>query len=198
MNVFCIGLSKTGTTSLQAAILKLGYELAGEFIKNVDELDDASTNPDDKHFYRISRCIHEYAEIDKKLPGSKFILTTRDNASWLKSCAHHFRHDSEQGTDGYDSRMRIFGTPNYDAEKFSLVYYRHLIEVKEYFAGRDDDLLVIDVCGGEGYEKLCPFLGEQLPADHFPKENASRSWGRLMRRIRNEFRRLAPGSTGAS
>lgn len=196
MNVFCIGLSKTGTTSLQQAILDLGYELRGEFIKQVDELTDVSTAPEDKHFYRISRCIHDYAEIDRRFPGSKFILTTRENGPWLKSCKHQFRHACEPGSKVWESRMQLFGTPDFDAERFSYVYYRHLIEVREYFAGRDDDLLVIDIAGGEGYDRLCPFLGEPMRKDLFPKENVSRSWSKLVRRFKQAF--LDPAKPNAA
>ena len=44
--------------------------------------------------------------------------------------------------------------------------------VRAYFAGRPDDLLVLDVVGGEGWEKLCPFLGLEPPAEAFPHFNA--------------------------
>ena len=187
MNVFCIGLSKTGTTSLQTAILNLGYELKGEFIKDVDELRDATNEPHEKHFYRISRCIHDYAEIDARLPGSKFIVTTRENGPWLKSCKHQFRHPCEPGSKVYKSRMQIFGTHKFDAERFTYVYYRHLVEVRDYFEGREDDLLVLNLGAGEGYEQLCPFLGESIPNQHFPKENVSRSWKKLFRRLKNQL-----------
>ena len=40
-----------------------------------------------------------------------------------------------------------------------------------HFAGRPDDLLVLDVVGGEGWERLCPFLGLAPPDEPFPHFN---------------------------
>ena len=43
--------------------------------------------------------------------------------------------------------------------------------IKEYFVDRPDDLLVIQICDGEGWQKLCPFLGEKIPEESFPARN---------------------------
>jgi Sulfotransferase domain len=40
-----------------------------------------------------------------------------------------------------------------------------------YFENRPGKLLVIDICNGDGYEKLCPFLGLPTINEAFPKEN---------------------------
>jgi hypothetical protein len=32
-------------------------------------------------------------------------------------------------------------------------------------------LLVMDICGGEGWEKLCPFLNQPTPEVAFPRRN---------------------------
>ena len=184
MNVFCIGLPKTGTTSLQKAILELGYELKGEFVREVDDLKEVSDDPNAKHFYRLSRAIHDYEELDSRFPGSKFIITTRDYDSWLKSCRHQFRHPCEPGSDVYEGRMRLFGTPEYSDEGFKAAYDRHLAAVRAYFAGRDDDLLVMAAAAGEGFDVLCPFLGEPMRDAEFPKENVGRSWKKLYRRLK--------------
>jgi hypothetical protein len=45
-------------------------------------------------------------------------------------------------------------------------------EVRSYFADRPGDLLVLDVVGGEGWERLCPFLGLEPPAGPFPRLNS--------------------------
>jgi 3'(2'), 5'-bisphosphate nucleotidase len=44
----------------------------------------------------------------------------------------------------------------------------------DYFKDRPQDLLVIDVTAGEGWEKLCPFLGKPTPDIPFPKANVTR------------------------
>ena len=50
-------------------------------------------------------------------------------------------------------------------------------EVNLYFNDRSDDLLVLDVCGGEGWEPLCSFLGLDPPRGPFPHLNAARRAG---------------------
>ncbi len=45
-------------------------------------------------------------------------------------------------------------------------------QTREYFKGRPDDLLILDICGGDGWEKLCNFLSLPIPSVDFPFENA--------------------------
>ena len=45
----------------------------------------------------------------------------------------------------------------------------HERRVRAYFADRPDDLLVIDISAGEGWEALCPFLGVPVPDKPFPR-----------------------------
>src|SRR4030095_6669082 len=92
--IFGIGLSKTGTTSLANALQILGYKtrdnigvtnyVAGD-LSSID-LDlvgafDALTDTPIPSFYR---------ELDKRFPGSKFILTVRARDEWLTSCKKQF------------------------------------------------------------------------------------------------------------
>ena len=90
--VFGIGLSKTGTTSLYAALDRLGFrsgtyrhlralgldawfrgDFSGDPLGDYDALSDLPVGA----FYR---------QLDRRYPGSKFILTHRDRESWLASC----------------------------------------------------------------------------------------------------------------
>jgi len=50
----------------------------------------------------------------------------------------------------------------------------HRARVRALFKGRPGKLLILDVCGGEGYEKLCPFLGVPVASDPFPMKNKSK------------------------
>lgn len=43
--------------------------------------------------------------------------------------------------------------------------------MRDYFAGRPEDLLIMDICAGDGWEKLCPFLGFEIPETPFPHLN---------------------------
>jgi hypothetical protein len=63
-------------------------------------------------------------------------------------------------------RVVIFGTYKFNRERLSYIYDLHYKTVMEYFKDRPESLLAIDICGGEGWEKLCPFL--KLPLRKAP------------------------------
>ena len=42
----------------------------------------------------------------------------------------------------------------------------------EYFKDRPEDLLIIDICSGEGFSKLADFLDRPVPAAPFPHKGA--------------------------
>jgi hypothetical protein len=52
----------------------------------------------------------------------------------------------------------------------------HAARVAEYFSGRPDDLLVLDITAGDGWPPLCRFLGRPVPDAPFPATNRSGSW----------------------
>ena len=63
--------------------------------------------------------------------------------------------------------------------------------MQEYFAGRPDDLLVMSVTEGEGWEVLCPFLGHAVPEAPFPHLNS-----RERRAERRRLRKLGLRADG--
>jgi hypothetical protein len=165
--VFGIGLSKTGTVSLTAALKRLGYNATHypppaevmAYAARFDALTDISVIP------WIAPLALEY-------PSARFILTTRALEPWLASCARHF---AAPATDyRRDMRCYVFGTDAYDEATFRQAYVRHEAWVRGYFAGQRERLLVMDICGGEGYERLCPFLGVPRLDEPFPHENKTR------------------------
>ncbi len=108
-----------------------------------------------------------YKEIDRKFPGSKFILTLRDPASWIKSQISHF------GSSKTPMRKWIYGVgcPVGNEETYLERFQRHEREVLEYFSERPNDLLVLDIMAGDGWAKLCPYLGRGTPNIPFPHIN---------------------------
>jgi hypothetical protein len=184
--IFGIGLSKTGTTSLTRALRILGYHTkhfpffhmdfsTREVALNLRKVSrwDALTDTPIPLFYR---------QLDEAFPGSKFVLTTRDIGSWLRSCQRHhvwpgaFVHDKAIGRTRYvrsvlQLHRALYGAVWFDAHAFREHYQRHVDGVIDYFKERPKDLLVIDVGAGEGWDKLCPFLGKEVPAILFPKTN---------------------------
>lgn len=188
--VFGIGLSKTGTTSLTEALRILGYRSihypfrileyhAGGLVlrpERVERFDACTDSP-------IARF---FPELDAAFPGSKFILTRRRQADWLRSCERHHVWPGEYAANLALERSPlvrrvmqlhrdVFGAVSFDREAFAEAYARHESRVLDYFRDRPEDLLVMDICGGEGWERLCPFLGVAVPARRFPRKNVGAS-----------------------
>lgn len=160
--VFGIGLSKTGTNSLNEALRLLGYRAEHFFfdLDRIEQLDAATDTP-------IARA---YLELDRKYPGSKFILTLRDLPSWLESCRRQFTavHTRRERR---DLRLDVYGVPAFEEGPFRRAYHAHRAEVRGYFRGRRRDYLEMDIIAGDGWEKLCPFLGQRVPDHPFPHLN---------------------------
>lgn len=170
--IFGIGLPKTGTSSLHAALQMLGYSSV-HFPTNDQEIANNDASSDITVAAR-------FEELDSLYPGSKFILTVREVTSWLQSCEQHFGRKLDpsqippqlrQFLGGL--RMKVFGTISYDRTLFERAHYNHEQQVKRYFANRPNDLLVTNIIAGEGWEKLCPFLDRPIPAQAFPRENVA-------------------------
>ena len=184
--VFGIGFHKTATTSLAAALKRLGYRVTGPngvdnpnianevyamAFRLADEFDGFQDNP----------WPMLYKELDVRYPGSKFVLTIRPPEEWIRSVVNHF---SEKET---PMRQWIYGVghPRENEELYLARYNGHNSEVTEYFKDRPQDLLVLRITAGEGWEKLCPFLGEPVPATPFPCVNKAAEREKSDRRERN-------------
>lgn len=177
MKVFGIGLSRTGTKSLTAALRTLGYHV-------VHYPKDAVTAREVLHglpYSLLARCdgltdIHAavcFRDLDARFPRSRFILTTRDKDAWLGSCERHFARVRPEtypppiGDMMLALRLRMYGVDHFDAGTFSLAYDRHHDQVRGHFKERAD-LLELDIPGGDGWNKLCAYLGHPITARRFP------------------------------
>jgi len=88
------------------------------------------------------------------------------------------------------------GAPEGNEAVYLERYERHNREVLEYFRDRPDDFLMMDFAAGDGWDKLCPFLGEKKPRQPFPHANKAtrreweKSWSfRLLRKTKRLARR---------
>ena len=177
MKVFGIGLQRTGLTSLTTALNQLGiktiqcpkelfHDLAHDIIREYDGFTD---NP-------VQLL---YKELDKKYPNSKFIFTTRDKESWLKSMHWLFtigavKFKTANELFGDEFHRRFYGTTEFNEELFLEKYQTYNQGVLDYFSDRPEDLLIINIEQGEGFNKLCQFLGKSMPAGaDFPHRNQS-------------------------
>jgi Sulfotransferase domain len=64
--------------------------------------------------------------------------------------------------------MMIYETVVFQREMSIAAAERHHRDIKRYFSTRPDDLLEMNIIAGEGWDKLCPFLGVPLPSVPFP------------------------------
>lgn len=175
--IFVLGLSRTGTTSLHAALVLLGLSsihypaaaakcwLAGRFEEDVLKDYDACLD--------LPTPIY-YPQLDRLYPGSKFILTERPIEPWLDSVSRQWKAAGPPGpkTVLRDMvRASVYGTILFNANRLKTVWMQHSKNVKSYFHGRESDFMTFNVSEGDGWDKLCQFLGKNKPADisDFPR-----------------------------
>ncbi|MBP1709179.1 MAG: hypothetical protein H6Q46_163, partial [Deltaproteobacteria bacterium] len=170
--VFCIGFPKTGTKSISRALTTLGYKVKSWFGEDDPDIgrnvyERAFGFADQYDAFEDTPWCVIFKELDKKYPRSKFILTLRPTEKWIKSVVDHF------GKRSGPLREWTFGVgyPKGNEGIYIARYERHNKEVLEYFKDRPDDLLVLRLTEGDGWEKLCQFLHKDIPPIEFPHEN---------------------------
>jgi hypothetical protein len=187
--VFGIGFYKTGTTSLFEALRILGYHTvngdmpgsypgaddgatlirridAGDFRLPTFEMFDAFT---DNPYFRIWR------EIYAMYPQARYILTVRDEDSWIASCASFYRNRRIR-----PMRAWMFG-PHADPSRdetsraaWVAAYREHNRSVREFFAARPGQFLEFDPTREQSWHRLCSFLDAPIPSQPWPHANPGR------------------------
>lgn len=116
-----------------------------------------------------------YKDLDKRYPNSKFILTIRAKEDWLRSCGNYGRFVISPNPRRSVRRLRqeIYGTIKFDRARFLETYESYIGDVKSHFSGRKNDLLILDICGGDTWAPLCEFLNKPIPDMPFPHKNAN-------------------------
>lgn len=173
LKILGIGLPKTGTSSLNEALRILRFKTfhaprhfrAKYFSSRFDFGEwDAICNMFE----------HAFPAIDALYPGTRFIYTRRDAESWLPSVQRAFRHlDRVQQSAGkiMIDRLLALQCSTYNEPILRHVHRYHAQAVRSYFEARSQDVLHLDICAGEGWEKLCAFLGVDVPDRPFPHLN---------------------------
>ena len=183
--IFGIGMHKTGTTSLHTALKILKYGSAhwkgagwargiwNQFIEfGHSELLDKSYAVCDLPITLL------YEKLDKLYPGSKFILTIRDEEEWIQSVENHWSYElnpyrASWNKDRFTHRIHkiLYGQQTFDREIFLERYRKHNADVIEYFKGREEDLLILNVNDEIDWAPLCEFLGDEIPNVPYPNSN---------------------------
>ncbi|MFA5883433.1 MAG: sulfotransferase [Acidimicrobiia bacterium] len=170
--VFGIGATKTGTSSFGVAMERLGFRLLGWDAPLAEQYQRGELT-------RVLEAADEYDAFEdmpwgagdlyvllaERFPKARFVLTVRDSASWSKSHERHYSPGSPI--------PERFWIRDYADRREALVaeYEQRNAAIRELFADQPQRFLTIDVCGGEGWEKLCPFLGLRIPDAPFPVVN---------------------------
>lgn len=195
--IFGVGLNKTGTTSLGEALNLLGIRaIHYPFKKPIyDELTSGCFRLSILERYQAivdTPVAPYYPQLDAEYPGSRFVLTLREPESWLRSIDAHWpvmrdwcRCDPQFGRFTDFISAAVYGCLEFDRDRFLYAYETHTRNVLHYFRDRPDDLLVMDICRGDGWEQLCPFLGVDVPDVPFPHSNQGKRRGNARRWIQS-------------
>jgi hypothetical protein len=189
--IFGIGFHKTGTSTLGTALETLGYEVCGVQWHLAESLQEGDYEPvwelaDRYEAFQDNPWPILFRELDERYPGSRFILTWREEERWIRSVVHHLGRNSNPMREWiYDG----VGAPKGNEEHFLQRYRRHNEEVMKHFEDRPDDLLFMNFEQGDDWEKLCEFLGHEIPDRPFPHQNKNvhSLRGRLTRKLKNRW-----------
>jgi hypothetical protein len=198
--IFCVGMNKTGTTSLQKAFLNFGFKVGDQ--KRAERLLVNYAQGDFKTIIRYCKTAQAFQDfpfsypetfkyLASEFPDSKFILSIRDDADqWYNSLVKfHMKvygngkkptiNDLTNATYAYkgwawESFKLLLGTDEindpYDKSKLISIYQNHNKSVIDYFSN-SDRLLVINLADARAYQKFSEFLGIEYPGGKFPWEN---------------------------
>lgn len=190
--VINIGLSRTGTSTFQHTMNKSGY--SGQHYPELIDLLTKRNRPfgaldDLGEAYSASDIIcSAYFEVIHHLYkpdfACYFVYTTRDKESWVKSCeqreivkkTRNLGNVVRKNNEKYLVRSAIFGQYEFDRQVWLDSYDRYEERVFRYFKNYPDQLLVLDIVGGDKPKKLYDFLDtpdEQRVYSEFPLVNKS-------------------------
>lgn len=201
--IFCIGANKTGTTSVERVFRSLGLKVGNQ--ARAERLLHDWGRRDFRKIISYCRWAEAFQDIpfsypdtfrymDAAFPGSKFILTVRNNPDeWFDSLVRFHTQlvgknriptaeDLRQFNYLYpgflwDAQRLRYGADEstvYDRQLYTRCYREHNQAVMGYFKGRREDLLVLNVAESDAMEKLLTFLGYAYSGQKMPHVNASK------------------------
>lgn len=199
--IFCVGRNKTGTTSLEHALSSLGFAMGcqprGEMLRKdwyrrdfsrIAQLVETADAFQDTPF----SLPETYAAMDTSFPGSKFILTVRDDADqWYRSLTEFHKKIVTGGKSlptaqelknftyrypGYlwEAAQMNYGVTEatlYDKDLYTRHYLNHNAAVVRHFQDRPADLLVLNVSEANAMRSLCEFLSIEWTGQTMPHSN---------------------------
>lgn len=200
--VFCVGMNKTGTTSLESVLRDMGYRLGRQ--RTGERLLEDWTHGRYDRILDLARTADAFQDVpfslpgtfkvlDAAFPGSRFILTVRESPRrWLESLerftqkrlglkrpvsADDLRRDPyvEPGWSWmlWRSAFKVDERRPFDPDSLVAAYLEHNESVVQHFRTRPGDLLVVDVSHRNAMSSLAEFLGRSTTETAMPRLNAS-------------------------
>ena len=181
MKVFGIGLNKTGTGSLRAALTELGFNhlkrqprllkrwLAGDPGPAFEAADEFDSFDDWPWPLMVPELLDRYGE------DARFVLTQRRSPlAWVESLKAH----SERTNPHRHPRRAIYGYdyPHGVETAYMARYLEHLQRTRAVFEAAGAQHLMLEACWetGDGWRELCAFLRVPRPKCRFPHANRGR------------------------
>lgn len=181
VKIFGIGLSRTGTLSLAAALDILGWKTIHfpHDRRTFEQLRRGDLDLDILHTYNAvcdTPIVPYFTQLSWRHPTAKFILTTREKEDWHASALNFWRQTEEEQREEFHRFVNsaVYGIETYERERFDYVYERHVNEVRRHFESEPTRLLEVNICGGQGWSEICPFLKSEVPSVPFPHANRRR------------------------
>jgi hypothetical protein len=188
LKVVGTGLGRTGTLSMKHALEQLGFGPCHHMVEVFAHPESvplwiaaAQGKPDWDSIFKDYSAMGDYPgckywrELVAYYPDAKVLLTIRDADSWFESTqATIFAPGSlavmPQGPlkPFFESIISAFGDHIHDRAFMTDYFRNHTEEVIRTVP--KERLLVYQV--GEGWDRLCPFLGVPVPATPYPSENS--------------------------
>jgi hypothetical protein len=199
--IFCIGLNKTGTTSLKSYFEEMGFEIGNQTTAEWLLKDIAKGNFDGLFAYCDTAEFFQdfpfstpgiYKILEKRYPDAKFILTVRDSPEiWYSSLVNfhtaRFGNGGLPKEDELKSSCYVYkgwiwdflaftygfekGEELYDKKSLTNIYLEHINAVKSYFCKKPDNLLIVNLSNKEDFIAFESFLGLKSSRAGFPWKN---------------------------
>jgi hypothetical protein len=184
------GLGRTGTKSMQSALNLLGVGPCHHMVEVFAHpesmqlwIDANEGKPDWDLIFKDYQSMVDYPgaaywrQIADHFPDAKVLHTVRDPDKWFDSTqATIFAPQGGARQGGQGLRERFFDSfvgplrAHLDDRAFMTDYFRRHTEAVKA-AIPPERLLVFEV--GEGWDRLCKFLGVPVPAEPYPSENST-------------------------
>lgn len=150
-----VGLSKTGTKSLNKALQILGYKSL--HFPSKQQLFSGN--------YEAFTDIPCYAYLTQLLaiyPNTKLICTTRNVDTWIESCEKFFKPTDNAYL--MELRKMVYGDANFNKSLWIDAFHHHHFTLSSY-----PNILYLPVNHNDKWQLLCNFLSKPLPNVDYPK-----------------------------